>query len=58
MSVKSIPDGYHIVTPFLLVDDIDKMIEFLNTVFDVEVKNRLQLPDGNVMDYAFPKSWS
>jgi PhnB protein len=35
-TVKSIPDGYHTVTPFLLVQGADKLIEFVKKAFDAK----------------------
>ena len=36
MANKTIPEGYHSVTPYLIVDDIDKQIAFLKDVFVAE----------------------
>ena len=49
MSVKPIPDGYHTVTPFLLVKDAKKLIEFLKEAFGATEKSCHQLPDGKIM---------
>ena len=37
MSVSHIPKGFHSVTPYFLVDDGDKFVEFLKDAFDAEV---------------------
>jgi len=48
-SVKSIPTGYHSVTPYLINENASRLIEFLKLVFDAEETNRLSGPDGRVM---------
>ena len=49
MAVKPIPDGYHTVTPYLLVSGVPTLIEFLKSAFDAEVAECLTAPDGTVM---------
>lgn len=49
MAVNPIPEGYSTVTPFLLVDDAAKLIEFLQAAFDAEILERMDGPDGAVM---------
>ena len=34
MAVKPIPDGYHTVTPYLMVNDVEGLIEFVQDAFD------------------------
>lgn len=46
MAVKPIPDGYHAVTPYLVVRDIAKQIEFLLSAFDGQVIERVDSPSG------------
>jgi len=46
MTVKPIPDGYHSVTPYLVVQGVDKLIDFLKKTFDAKEKLRHQRPDG------------
>lgn len=48
MSVKPIPDGYHTVTPYLLVKGVAELLDFLREAFDAEVVHRLELPDGTI----------
>jgi uncharacterized glyoxalase superfamily protein PhnB len=48
MAVKPIPDGYGTVTPYLVVDGVDRLIEFLKKTFDAEVLFRMEKPDGRV----------
>lgn len=50
--VKPIPDGYTAVTPYLIVDDAPKEIEFLKAAFGAVQVGRLDTPDGQVMHAA------
>jgi len=49
MPVKPIPEGFHTVTPYLLVSGVPKLIEFLKKAFAAEVTEYLAMPDGVVM---------
>ena len=49
MSVKPIPDGYHMITPYLLVDGVAKLMCFLGTAFDALELQRRHRPDGSIM---------
>jgi len=44
-SVKSIPDGYHTVTPYLLVQGAEKLIDFVKNAFDAKETFRMSMPD-------------
>lgn len=46
MTVKPIPDGYHAVTPYLLVEDVKATIEFLEKAFGAVVTEKLESPMG------------
>jgi PhnB protein len=46
---KPIPDGYHTFTPYLIVSDGAKAIEFYQQAFGATEKLRLAAPDGRVM---------
>lgn len=48
MSVKPIPDGYHTITPYLLVEGAADLITFLQKGFDAVEIYRQTLPDGSV----------
>ena len=48
MAVNPIPEGYHTITPFLVVKDARKLIEFMKQAFDAEVKH-ISENDGVVM---------
>ncbi|MGH9912813.1 MAG: VOC family protein [Nitrososphaeraceae archaeon] len=47
-SIKPIPDGYHTVTPYLLVQGADKLIDFVKKAFDAKETERYSMPDGSV----------
>jgi uncharacterized glyoxalase superfamily protein PhnB len=46
MPVKPIPDGYHTVTPYLMLKGVDRFIEFMAAVFDARVTEQLFNSDG------------
>ena len=48
MAVKPIPDMYHNVQPYLVVDGAAELIEFLKGTFDVESRGVMPRPDGRV----------
>jgi uncharacterized glyoxalase superfamily protein PhnB len=47
-NVKPIPDGYHTVTPYLVVEGVDELIDFLKQAFDAVETERIPGPDGKV----------
>jgi len=47
--VKPIPDGYHTVTPVLMVNDAAKLIEFLKQAFGARERERYADPDGKIL---------
>lgn len=49
MAVNSVPDGYHTVTPYLIVRDAAGLIDFMQQAFDAQGKERLERPDGSIM---------
>jgi uncharacterized glyoxalase superfamily protein PhnB len=50
MAVKPIPDGYHTVTPYLVVRGAAKTIDFLKKAFGAEYSFEPMLrPDGMIM---------
>jgi uncharacterized glyoxalase superfamily protein PhnB len=48
-AVKPIPDGYHTVTPYLVVRDVPRLIEFLRQAFGATELIRAARPDGSIM---------
>ncbi|MBL4656110.1 MAG: VOC family protein [Bacteroidia bacterium] len=49
MSVKKQPDGYQTAIPFLVVKDVDEVLEFTKKVFNAEEIEKITKPDGSVM---------
>jgi PhnB protein len=47
-TVKSIPDGYSSVTPYLSVQNAEKAIEFYKKAFGAKVTGQIKMPDGKV----------
>jgi len=48
MAVKPIPDGAPRVSPYLIVSDVAKTIDFLKKVFDAKELEKMTLTDGTV----------
>jgi PhnB protein len=48
MAAKSIPDGYHTATPYLLVRNAAEAIDFYKRAFGATELMRLVAPDGKV----------
>lgn len=42
------PNGYHTVTPYLTVDGAHQLIDFIETVFDGRVTERILRPNGRI----------
>jgi PhnB protein len=45
---KPVPDGYHTVTPYLVVEDAGRLIEFLTAAFGAKMRSSHKRPDGKV----------
>jgi len=48
MPVKPVPDGYHTVTPYLMLKGAGEFIAFMQTVFGAEVIEQLMRVDGKI----------
>jgi uncharacterized glyoxalase superfamily protein PhnB len=48
-SVQPVPAGFHAITPYLVVERIPKLVEFLKQAFGAQETFRLTRPDGGVM---------
>jgi PhnB protein len=46
--VQPIPQGYHTATPYLVVNDAAKAIEFYKRAFDAKEKFRMEGPPGKI----------
>jgi PhnB protein len=49
MPVKPIPEGYHTVTPYIIVKGADKALDFYKKAFGATELFRMPGPDGRVM---------
>ncbi|WOH38203.1 VOC family protein [Thalassotalea fonticola] len=48
MSITAIPNGYHSITPYLIVKDGNAAIKYYQTAFSAELLLLLNTPDGGV----------
>ncbi len=48
MPTKPIPEGYHTLTTYLVVDDAAKAIEFYKRAFGAEERVRMDAPGGKI----------
>lgn len=46
--VKPIPDGYSVITPYLIVSDAAGLIDFLNKAFGAVERFRMPMPGGGI----------
>ena len=46
--VKAVPEGYHSVTPYLVVQGAGKLIDFMKAAFDAQEIFRMPMPDGSI----------
>ena len=46
--VKAVPEGYHTVTPYLVVQGAGKLIDFMKAAFDAQETVRMPMPDGSI----------
>lgn len=47
--VQPIPEGYHTITPYLVIEDVNKQIDFIEKAFDGEEVHLTKRADGSVM---------
>jgi PhnB protein len=48
MAVSPVPEGYRMVTPYLVVADGEGLLAFLRSAFQAEVVSRSVRPDGSI----------
>jgi uncharacterized glyoxalase superfamily protein PhnB len=48
MSVKTIPEGFHTVTPYLMIKDAPRLLSFLREAFGAKEIHRTTAPDGTI----------
>ena len=48
--VKPVPDGYHTLTPYLVVDGAERIVQFMKNAFGAQlVFEPMMRPDGKIM---------
>lgn len=47
--VKPIPEGFHTITSYFLVNDGKKFIKFIKEAFDAVMQYKSLMPDGSIM---------
>jgi len=52
-AVKPIPEGFHTVTPYLVVRDTKRALEFYKKAFGAETRLAMPGPDGRIMHAEF-----
>lgn len=48
-AVNPIPQGFHSLTPYLIVEGADRFLEFMKQAFGAEQRLRVPKPDGKIM---------
>ena len=48
MAVKPIPENYPRVSPYLIVKDVEKTMEFIKYVFGGKEREKMEMADGSV----------
>jgi uncharacterized glyoxalase superfamily protein PhnB len=48
MPVKPRPDRYHAVTPYLTVQGVARLLDFVQRAFDAQELERMSRPDGTI----------
>jgi PhnB protein len=48
MAVKPVPEGYHTVTPYLVVEDAAAAIDYYKKAFGAKERVRIEAPDGKI----------
>lgn len=48
-AVNTIPEGFHSITPYLIVEGADRFLEFMKQAFGAEPRLRVPKPDGTIM---------
>jgi PhnB protein len=45
---KPVPDGFHTVTPYLVVEDAGRLVDFVTAAFDATIISSHKRPDGKL----------
>jgi PhnB protein len=51
-NVKPVPDGYHTITPYIIIKDAERAIEFYKKSFNAEERHRMYGPDNKTIMHA------
>jgi PhnB protein len=49
MSVRPIPEGYHTITPNIIVQGVEQAVDFYKRAFGAEETVRLTMPNGTIV---------
>jgi PhnB protein len=49
MAVKPIPEGYRSVTPYLTIEGVARLLEFVKAALDGQERERITGPDGRIV---------
>jgi uncharacterized glyoxalase superfamily protein PhnB len=49
MAVQPVPEGYHSITPYLVVPGVATLLDFLQQAFEAQELHRVLRPDGTIM---------
>lgn len=49
MSVNPIPEGYRTITPYLIVTDVNRQIEFIQKAFNGDLITQMDGSDGSII---------
>ena len=49
MALKPIPEGFHTVTPYLVITGVSRVMEFMKKAFDAKEVHKTARPDGTIM---------
>ena len=49
MPMPPIPEGFHTITPNIIVEGVEEAIQFYRKAFGAEEKVRLTMPDGKIV---------
>jgi PhnB protein len=53
MPIKPVPEGYHTVTPYLIVENAGALLEFVRRAFGATVNEEHRGPDGEIVHADF-----
>ena len=51
-NVNPVPDGYHTITPYIIIKDAERAIEFYKKSFNAEERHRMYGPDNKTIAHA------